>query len=59
MKNCQHQHKDKPHRQEKSQDAATSMEDAITDTVHTLVELRPHEEHAEFHAQKAVGCHQE
>jgi hypothetical protein len=34
MKNCQHQHKNKPQTQEKSQDAATSMEDAITDTVH-------------------------
>jgi hypothetical protein len=34
MKNCQHQHKGKPHTQEKSQDAATSMEDAIADTVH-------------------------
>jgi hypothetical protein len=33
--NCQHQHKGRPHTQEKSQDAATSMEDAITDTVHT------------------------
>jgi hypothetical protein len=34
MKNCQHQHKGKTHTQEKSQDAATSMEDAIADTVH-------------------------
>jgi hypothetical protein len=34
MKNYQHQHKGKPHTQEKSQDAATSMEDAIADTVH-------------------------
>jgi hypothetical protein len=34
MKNCQHQHKGKPHTQKKSQDAATSMEDAIADTVH-------------------------
>ncbi len=32
MKNHQHQHKGKP--QEKSQDAETSMEDAIADTVH-------------------------
>ncbi len=31
--NCQHQHKGKPHTQEKSQDAAISMEDAIADTV--------------------------
>jgi hypothetical protein len=30
MKICQHQHKGKPHTQEKYQDAATSMEDAIT-----------------------------
>jgi hypothetical protein len=34
MKNRQHQHKGKPHTQEKSQDAATSMEEAIADTVH-------------------------
>jgi hypothetical protein len=34
MKNCQHQHKGQPHTQEKSQDAATSMEDAIADKVH-------------------------
>ncbi len=34
MKNRQHQHKGKPHTQKKSQDAATSMEDAIADTVH-------------------------
>jgi hypothetical protein len=33
MKN--YQHNGKPHTQEKYQDAATSMEDAITDTVHT------------------------
>jgi hypothetical protein len=35
MKSCQHQHKGKPHKQEKPQDAATSVEDAITDIVHT------------------------
>ncbi len=35
MKDHQHQLKGKPYRQEKSQDAATSMEDAITDTVNT------------------------
>jgi hypothetical protein len=29
------QHKGKPHTQEKSQDASTSMEDAIANTVHT------------------------
>ncbi len=34
MKNCQRQHKGEPHTQKKSQDAATSMEDAIADTVH-------------------------
>jgi hypothetical protein len=37
MKNRQCQHKGKPYTQEKSQDAATSatsMEDAIADTVH-------------------------
>jgi hypothetical protein len=32
---CQHQHKGKPHTSKKSQDAATSMEDAVTNTVHT------------------------
>jgi hypothetical protein len=44
MKNCQHQHKGKPHTQEKSQDAATSMEDVVTsmedaiaDTVHPWI----------------------
>jgi hypothetical protein len=43
MKNRQRQHKGNPHTQEKSQDAATSVEDAITHTVqYTLVELRPH-----------------
>jgi hypothetical protein len=31
---CQHQHKGKPQTQDKSQDAATSMEDATADTVH-------------------------
>ncbi len=36
MKNCKHQHKGKPHTLEKSQDVATSMEDAITETVHTI-----------------------
>ncbi len=35
MKNRQHQHNGKAHTQKKSQDAATSMEDAITDDVHT------------------------
>jgi hypothetical protein len=35
MKNCQHHHKGKPHTPEKSQDAATSLDDEITDTVHT------------------------
>jgi hypothetical protein len=34
MKNRQRQYKGKPHTQEKSQDAATSMEDAITHTAH-------------------------
>jgi hypothetical protein len=34
IKKCQHQHKGKPHTQEKSQDAAISMEDAIADTMH-------------------------
>jgi hypothetical protein len=34
-KNCQHQHKGKPHTQEKYQDAGTSFEDANADTVHT------------------------
>jgi hypothetical protein len=32
--NFQHQHKGKPHTQEKSQDAATSIEDANADTMH-------------------------
>jgi hypothetical protein len=32
-KNCQH--KDKPHKQEKSHNVATSMEDATENTVHT------------------------
>jgi hypothetical protein len=34
MKNCQHQHKGKTHTKEKSQDVATSMKDAVADTVH-------------------------
>ncbi len=34
MKNRQPQHKGKPHTQEKSQDASTSMEDAIADKAH-------------------------
>jgi hypothetical protein len=34
MKIRQRQHKGKPHTQEKSQVAATSIEDAIADTVH-------------------------
>ncbi len=37
----QHQHKGKPHIQEKSQDAATSMKDAITNS-YTAVKLRLH-----------------
>ncbi len=36
MKNRQHQQKGKPHTKEKYQDAATSMEDAIADTVHNI-----------------------
>ncbi len=35
IKNHQHQHKGKPHAQEKSQDPATSIEDAITNTEQT------------------------
>ncbi len=37
IKNCQHQQKGEPHThtQEKSDNAATSMEDSITDMVHT------------------------
>jgi hypothetical protein len=35
MKNRQHQHKGNPHTQKKSQDAATSVDDAITPKVHT------------------------
>jgi hypothetical protein len=62
MKNCQHQHKGKPHTQKKSEDAATSMEDAITYSC-TAVQLRPHvyvpEEPGEYHAQEAEGYHQE
>jgi hypothetical protein len=62
IKNCQHQHKGKPHTQEKSQDAATSMEDAIADTV-TPIDLRPNvyltEEPAELHAKEAVRFHQD
>ncbi len=55
MKNRQHQHKSKPHTQEKSKDAGTSMEDAITDTVHTsgvetLLYVYVTEEPAEFYA---------
>jgi hypothetical protein len=34
LKSCQHKHKGKPNTQEKSQDATTSMEDAIADTMH-------------------------
>ncbi len=34
-KNCQHQHKGKLHTSTKSQDVATSMEDGVTNTVHT------------------------
>jgi hypothetical protein len=60
MNNCQHQHQGKPH----TQDAATSTEDAITNTVRcTLAKLKYHvyvpEESDEFHAQEATGCHQE
>jgi hypothetical protein len=59
----QHLHKGKPRTQEKSQDAATSTEDAIKDSIHVVVELRPHvyvtEEPAEFHGKEAVGYHQE
>ncbi len=36
MKDRQHHNKDTPHIQKKSQDSATSMEDAITDRVHTI-----------------------
>jgi hypothetical protein len=56
MKNRQHQHKGTHTRtQEKSQVAATSLEDAITNTVHTSgVETSclctATEEPAEFHA---------
>jgi hypothetical protein len=35
MKNCQLQHKGNPHKQEKSQGAAISMEDATTYSVRT------------------------
>jgi hypothetical protein len=35
IKNRQHQVKGKPHTEKKSQDAATSVEDALTLTVHT------------------------
>jgi hypothetical protein len=35
MQNHQHQHKGKSHTQDESQDAATSTEDAITNTVYT------------------------
>ncbi len=52
MKNRQHKHKGKPHTQEKSQDAATFMEDAIAETVHPNG-LRPNvyviEQPAELH----------
>ncbi len=64
MKNYQHQHKGKPHTQEKSQDAVTSMEDAIADTmrpsgIETQCVQYETEEPAEFHAQQAVRFHQE
>ncbi len=62
MKNYQHQHKGNQHTQKKSQDAATFMEDAVADTVHTSG-VRPSvfvtKESAEFHAWEAVGFPQE
>jgi hypothetical protein len=57
MKNCQHQLKGKPHTQEKSQDAATTMEAGITNRIHTSGIETSCEEAAEFHAQEATGCH--
>jgi hypothetical protein len=51
MKNCQHQHKGKPHTQEKSQDAAKRMQMQIQCTP---MDLRPNvyvtEKPAELHA---------
>jgi hypothetical protein len=59
MKICQHQHKGKQHTREKSQDAATSMKDAVTNTVHTseieTSQIFP-EKPSEFHAQEAAEC---
>jgi hypothetical protein len=57
-----HQHKGEPLIREKLQSAAVSVEDASANYTQP-VNLRRHvyvlEAHGEFHAQEAVGCHQE
>ncbi len=66
MENSQCQLKGKPHRLEKFQGAAISVENAITNSVHTskfetsCVRVRTVlEEPGEVHAQEAAECHQE